>query len=71
MLPRRKHVATILKFALLEFKHSASPELGRTMFEGLLSSEPKRLDLWNVYIDQEVSSGTATVGCRSPRQSMC
>lgn len=56
LLPRRKHVAAILKFALLEYKHGFT-ERGRTIFEGLLSSEPKRLDLWNVYVDQEIACG--------------
>ena len=63
VLPRRKHVATIIKFALFEYKHCDSPELGRTMFEGLISSEPKRIDIWNVYIDQEASSGALAWAC--------
>ncbi len=57
ILPRRKHVATIIKFAVFEFKLCNSPELGRTIFDGLISSDPKRIDIWNVYIDQEVSAG--------------
>jgi hypothetical protein len=56
VLPRRKHVAVIQKHGILEYK-SGYPERGRTIFEGLLSSEPKRTDLWSVYIDQEVASG--------------
>jgi rRNA biogenesis protein RRP5 len=52
-----------MKFALFEFKHCASPELGRTIFEGLISSEPKRFDIWNVYIDQEVASGACFLPC--------
>ncbi len=56
LLPRRKHVPVILKFALMEYKNSFV-ERGRTIFEGLLSSEPKRVDLWSVYIDQEVAAG--------------
>lgn len=27
------------------------------MFEGLMASYPKRLDLWNVYVDKEVKAG--------------
>lgn len=56
MLPKRKHVAVIEKFALMEYKNGFA-ERGRTIFEGLLSSEPKRVDIWSVYVDQEVSSG--------------
>lgn len=27
------------------------------MFEGLMASYPKRLDLWNVYLDKEIKAG--------------
>ncbi|KAH9811355.1 hypothetical protein DFH28DRAFT_1085148 [Melampsora americana] len=53
-LPKHKHVKTITKFAQYEFKHGEI-ERGRTLFEGLLASYPKRTDLWNVYIDLERS----------------
>lgn len=39
----------------MEFKQ-ADPERGRTIFEGILDSHPKRLDLLNVYIDQETKA---------------
>ena len=55
-LPRRKHLKTICKFAVAEMKHG-SIERGRTMFEGIISNYPKRIDLWAVYIDLEVKSG--------------
>jgi rRNA biogenesis protein RRP5 len=55
-LGRHKHVFIIQQFALLEYRYG-NAERGRTVFEDLLSSYPKRLDLWNVYIDQEVSAG--------------
>jgi rRNA biogenesis protein RRP5 len=57
-LPTHTHLNLTLKFAALEF-HSlnGSPERGRTMFEGLLSSFPKRLDIWNQLIDLEVHQG--------------
>lgn len=45
-------VKTISKFAQMEFK-SGEPERGRTIFEGIVDSYPKRLDLWWIYIDQE------------------
>lgn len=37
--------------AVLEFRHGEA-ERGKTLFEGLVDRYPKRLDLWNVYIDQ-------------------
>ncbi|GAA6018426.1 hypothetical protein JCM11491_006993 [Sporobolomyces phaffii] len=52
-LEKRKHVKTISKFAQLEFK-LGDAERGRTIFEGIMDSYPKRLDLWFVYIDMEI-----------------
>jgi rRNA biogenesis protein RRP5 len=54
-LPPHTHLNFTLKFAALEF-HSASgsPERGRTMFEGLVSTFPKRLDIWNQLLDLEI-----------------
>lgn len=47
-----------VKFASLEFHSSSgSPERGRTIFEGLLATFPKRLDLWNQLLDLEVQQG--------------
>jgi len=46
-------VKTISKFAQLEFK-LGDAERGRTIFEGIMDSYPKRLDLWFVYIDMEI-----------------
>ncbi len=42
--------------ALLEFR-SGSAERGRSVLEGVLRNYPKRVDLWSVYIDQEVKQG--------------
>ena len=44
---------TISQFALMEFK-SGEAERGRTIFEGIVDTYPKRLDLWWIYIDQEI-----------------
>lgn len=52
-LPKRDHIEVVKKFALLEFS-KGDAERGRSLFEGLLSDAPKRIDLWNVYIDQEI-----------------
>ncbi|KAK6363228.1 rRNA biogenesis protein rrp5 [Orbilia blumenaviensis] len=46
------HPGLTIKFAQLEYK-SGEIEKGRTLFEKLLSAYPKRLDIWNVYIDIE------------------
>lgn len=55
-LPSHTHLSLTSKFAQLEFKHGDA-ERGRTLFETLLSQWPKRLDLWNVLIDMEISHG--------------
>lgn len=52
-LDKQKHIAVISKFAQFEYKHGTS-ERGRTVFESLVGSFPKRLDLWNVYLDMEI-----------------
>ncbi|KDQ17789.1 hypothetical protein BOTBODRAFT_29943 [Botryobasidium botryosum FD-172 SS1] len=55
-LEKRKHLKTISKFAQMEYK-LADPERGKTIFEGIIDSHPKRLDLWSVYMDMEISQG--------------
>ncbi|KAH9836984.1 uncharacterized protein C8Q71DRAFT_580175 [Rhodofomes roseus] len=55
-LEKRKHLKTISKFAQLEYKFG-DPERGKTVFEGIVDSHPKRWDLWSVYIDMEAGQG--------------
>ncbi|KAI9281496.1 hypothetical protein BY458DRAFT_537947 [Sporodiniella umbellata] len=56
ILPKYEHTSTVLKFAQLEFKHG-EVERGRTLLEGMVSNQPKRLDLWSVYLDMEIKAG--------------
>ncbi|KAG5651611.1 hypothetical protein H0H81_008071 [Sphagnurus paluster] len=51
-LEKRKHLKTISKFAQLEYK-LGEPERGKTLFEGIVDSHPKRWDLWSIYMDME------------------
>ncbi len=54
-LPKFTHLDLTSKFAQLEFRSQhGDSERGRTIFEGLLSTFPKRLDLWNVLLDLEM-----------------
>ena len=55
-LPKASHISVISKYGMLEFKHG-NPESGRTMFEGIVSSYPKRMDIWSVYMDMEAKYG--------------
>ena len=57
-LPQFTHIDLTSKFAQLEFNSkNGDPERGRTIFEGLLSAFPKRVDLWNVLLDAEMKGG--------------
>lgn len=57
-LPSHARFALMTKFAALEFTSPhRNPELGRTMFEGLLATFPKRFDLWNQLLDHEIAAG--------------
>jgi hypothetical protein len=47
---------TISRFALLEYKHG-DPERGKTLFEGIVDSHPKRWDMWSIYMDMEAGQG--------------
>lgn len=55
-LEKRKHIKTILKFAQMEYE-LGEPERGKTLFEAVVDSHPKRLDLWFVYVDMEAKQG--------------
>ena len=57
-LPTFQHVDITSKFAQLEFRSSrGDAERGRTLFEGLFSNFPKRVDLWSVLLDLETKLG--------------
>jgi rRNA biogenesis protein RRP5 len=56
-LPEYKHVETMSKFAQLEFEFG-SPERARTVFDGILLKNPKRLDLVFVFADKEIKHGS-------------
>jgi rRNA biogenesis protein RRP5 len=40
----------------MEFKFGEA-ERGRTIFEGVMSNYPKRVDLWSIYLDMEIRAG--------------
>lgn len=56
-VPSSQHRYLTQKFAALEFK-SGDPERGRTIFEGLVTTWPKKWDVWDVYVDLERSHGS-------------
>lgn len=57
-VPESSHRYLTTKFAALEFKSpNGDPERGRTIFEGLISTWPKKGDIWDMYLDLERSHG--------------
>ncbi|KAJ3411723.1 hypothetical protein HDV05_001783 [Chytridiales sp. JEL 0842] len=58
-LPKHKHIKMTSKFAQMEFRFG-EPERGRTLFEGIVSHYPKRLDMWSIYLDMEAKYGDAS-----------
>ncbi|KAM7418676.1 hypothetical protein PAMA_016009 [Pampus argenteus] len=56
-LPSKESVDVIAKFAQLEFRYGDA-EKGRAMFDKVLTSYPKRTDLWSVFIDLMVKHGS-------------
>ncbi len=51
-LSEHKHVRTVQSFALAAFEQGKLA-CAREVFEGLIGLYPKRLDIWNVWVDQE------------------
>lgn len=56
-LSNKDHVDLIAKFARLEFQYG-NTERGKSMFDKVLSTYPKRTDLWSVFIDLMVKHGS-------------
>ncbi|XP_058043605.1 protein RRP5 homolog isoform X2 [Ahaetulla prasina] len=56
-LPDKEHVDVISKLAQLEFQFGDA-EHGKAMFENMLSTYPKRTDIWSVYIDIMIKHGS-------------
>ncbi|XP_055770329.1 protein RRP5 homolog [Salvelinus fontinalis] len=56
-LPNKDNVDLIAKFAQLEFRYG-DVERGKTMLDTILTSYPKRTDLWSVFIDLMVKHGS-------------
>ncbi|KAG7486709.1 RRP5-like isoform X1 [Solea senegalensis] len=56
-LPTKESVDVIAKFAQLEFRYGDA-EKGITMMDKVLTSYPKRTDLWSVFIDLTIKHGS-------------
>ncbi|KAK3510814.1 hypothetical protein QTP70_022728 [Hemibagrus guttatus] len=56
-LSNKEHVDLIVRFARLEFQYG-NEERAKAMFEKVLSSYPKRTDLWSVFLDLMMKHGS-------------
>ncbi|XP_076839425.1 protein RRP5 homolog [Brachyhypopomus gauderio] len=56
-LSSKEHVDLITRFARMEFQYGNS-ERATAMFEKVLSSYPKRTDLWSIFIDLTMKHGS-------------
>lgn len=54
-LPASEHVNLMARFAIMENKFG-DKERAQTLFEQILSSYPKRVDIWSCYVDSLVKS---------------
>jgi rRNA biogenesis protein RRP5 len=59
-LKQYKHIETMSKFAQLVFQYGQADK-ARAVFDGLLTKNPKRLDLFVVYADKEIKYGDVAV----------
>ena len=50
---KSSHVQLISKFGVYEYKYG-SIDRARTMYDSLIVNYPNKLDLWTIYIDQEI-----------------
>ncbi|XP_055848732.1 protein RRP5 homolog [Episyrphus balteatus] len=51
VLPEREHVNTIVAFANLTHKYSKTPETAHALLDQVVTSYPKRVDVWSQLID--------------------
>ncbi|EMS12262.1 programmed cell death protein, putative [Entamoeba histolytica HM-3:IMSS] len=59
-LDKKKMISLEIHIARLEYKYG-SVDKGRSMFEDILTNNPKRHDVWNIYIDMEKEVGDVGV----------
>ncbi|XP_028139562.1 protein RRP5 homolog [Diabrotica virgifera virgifera] len=53
---KKMQLDIIVQFALMEFNYG-EPHYGSHIFEAILSSDPKKVTIWTMYVDQLVKKG--------------
>ncbi|XP_060533237.1 protein RRP5 homolog [Cylas formicarius] len=56
ILDKKTQINIIVRFAIMEFKHG-EPEQGCAIFETILTTDPRRVNIWCTYVDQLVKKG--------------
>ncbi|VEN41077.1 unnamed protein product [Callosobruchus maculatus] len=70
ILDKKTQMEIIVRFAILEFKHGEE-EHGAAIFETILSSEPRKVNIWTTYVDQLVKKGKIDQARRVLERSIC
>ncbi|KAL1490894.1 hypothetical protein ABEB36_011571 [Hypothenemus hampei] len=52
----KSQMMIIVRFAIMEFK-MGEPEQGSAIFEAILTTNPKKVNIWTTYVDQLVKNG--------------
>ncbi|CAH1982414.1 unnamed protein product [Acanthoscelides obtectus] len=70
ILDKKTQMELIVRFAILEFKYGEE-EHGAAIFETILSSEPRKVNIWTTYVDQLVKKGKIDQARRVLERSVC
>nr|CAH7737777.1 unnamed protein product [Callosobruchus chinensis] len=70
ILDKKTQMEIIVRFAVMEFKHGEE-EHGAAIFETILSSEPRKVNIWTTYVDQLVKKGKIDQARRVLERSIC
>ncbi|XP_037732812.1 protein RRP5 homolog [Drosophila subpulchrella] len=55
-LPNQEHIPCIVSFSKLYAKHDNN-DMAQTLLDGVVTSYPKRIDIWSVYVDMLIKAG--------------
>nr|CAI5822540.1 unnamed protein product [Callosobruchus analis] len=70
ILDKKTQMEIIVRFAIMEFKHGEE-EHGAAIFETILGSEPRKVNIWTTYVDQLVKKGKIDQARRVLERSIC
>nr|XP_043068327.1 protein RRP5 homolog isoform X2 [Drosophila bipectinata] len=56
VLPNQEHISCIVSFAKLYARNDAN-DMAQTLLDDVVTSYPKRIDIWSVYVDMLIKAG--------------